>query len=140
MAAAAGVFVAAERSLAFGARWRFHEEMRNRYNALIDQIEFIQYLPATERAKYLQEIWASLYALRARDAAIPGTGAASVRVKNEPSRFDLAVGLGVALSGRRRIKRTTPSNAYPGQPNMHFTLEVNFTFVARPPQASPFLA
>ena len=76
LAAAAGVFVAAERSLAFGARWRFHEEMRNRYNALIDQIEFIQYLPATERAKYLQEIWASLYALRARDAAIPGTGAA----------------------------------------------------------------
>jgi hypothetical protein len=71
----AGVLVAAERALSFGARWRFHHEMRNGYMSLVDMIDFANLLPSgPEKSKYVKDIWASLYALRSRESAIPGSG------------------------------------------------------------------
>lgn len=80
LAALAAFAVALERSLSFGSRWRFHIEMDNAYNGLIDQLEFYritdQLLPVSQREKYLQEFWTELYAVRRREAGIPGAGAA----------------------------------------------------------------
>lgn len=73
----AGVLVAAERALAFGARWRFHHEMRSGYRSIIDMIDFAALLPeGAEKNKYTKDIWTALYALRSRESAIPGTGSA----------------------------------------------------------------
>lgn len=73
-AALAGLFVAMERALGFGARWRFHREMRFSYEAIIDMLEFYPLLPASERAKYARDIFTALYALRSRESAIPNAG------------------------------------------------------------------
>jgi len=73
----AGVLVAAERALAFGARWRFHHEMRSGYRSIVDMIDFAALLPSgPEKEKYTRDIWAALYALRSRESAIPGSGTA----------------------------------------------------------------
>jgi hypothetical protein len=73
----AGVLVAAERALAFGARWRFHHEMRGGYRSIMDMIDFAGLLPnGPEKAKYTRDIWTALYALRSRESAIPGSGTA----------------------------------------------------------------
>jgi hypothetical protein len=72
-----GVMIAAERALAFGARWRFHHEMRSGYLQVVDMVDFACLLPSgRERDKYLKDIWTALYALRSRESAIPGSGTA----------------------------------------------------------------
>ena len=72
-----GVMIAAERALAFGARWRFHHEMRSGYLQIVDMVDFARFLPAgRERDKYLKDVWTALYALRSRESAIPGSGTA----------------------------------------------------------------
>jgi hypothetical protein len=80
LAALAAFAVAMERSLNFGARWRFHLEMDNAYCALIDMLEFYrvtaEMLPDAERQKYLQDFMKELYAVRRREAGIPGAGTA----------------------------------------------------------------
>ena len=75
LSAGAGVVIAIERALSLGGRWRFHTEMINGYRGVIDMIDFAALLPeGQEKQKYLQDIWTKLYALRAREASIPGTG------------------------------------------------------------------
>ncbi|MBK7357180.1 hypothetical protein [Propionivibrio sp.] len=75
LSSVAGVLVAAERALAFGARWRFHHEMRSGYRSIVDMIDFAALLPdGPEKAKYTKDIWTALYALRSRESAIPGSG------------------------------------------------------------------
>lgn len=79
LSAVAGVFVAIERSLSFGARWRFHEELRNGYRSIIDMIDFATLMPeGPEKQKYNKDIWTALYALRSRESAIPGSGSAPI--------------------------------------------------------------
>jgi hypothetical protein len=76
--ATAGVIIAAERALSFGARWRFHKEMENGYISLIDKIDFVPVLPdGPDKQKYLNDIWTALYALRTRESTIPGAGGPS---------------------------------------------------------------
>lgn len=72
--ALAGLLVAMERALGFGARWRYHREMRFSYEAIVDMLEFYPLAPASERPKYARDIFTALYALRSRESAIPNAG------------------------------------------------------------------
>ncbi|CAN5509148.1 hypothetical protein BH11PSE9_BH11PSE9_14440 [soil metagenome] len=72
--ALAGLFVAMERALGFGARWRYHREMKSAYESIIDMLEFYPILPLSERPKYARDIYTSLYAVRSRESAIPNAG------------------------------------------------------------------
>lgn len=77
LSAAAGLFVALERSLGFGQRWRFHTEMKAGYITVIDMINFYFAIPDDEKEQRLKlraEIWQSLNALRSRESAIPNSG------------------------------------------------------------------
>lgn len=77
LSAVAGLFVALERSLGFGPRWRFHTEMKAGYKTVSDMIDFYFIIPDEEReqkAKIRNEIWQSLNALRSRESAIPNSG------------------------------------------------------------------
>lgn len=73
-AGVAGLVVAMERALGFGARWRYHREMKSAYESIIDMLEFLPVVPAAERAKYIRDIFAALYAVRSRESAIPNAG------------------------------------------------------------------
>lgn len=72
--ALAGLFVAMERALGFGARWRYHREMKSAYESIIDMLEFFPILPSPERPKYARDIFVALYAVRSRESAIPNAG------------------------------------------------------------------
>ncbi|WP_445577854.1 hypothetical protein GKKCFE_11490 [Pseudomonas sp. E141] len=72
--ALAGLFVAMERALGFGARWRYHREMRFSYESIIDMLDFFPAIPLSERPKYIRDIFAALYAARSRESAIPNAG------------------------------------------------------------------
>lgn len=72
--AVAGLFVAMERALGFGARWRYHREMKSAYESIVDMLEFLPLLPVTERPKYARDIFSALYAVRSRESAIPNAG------------------------------------------------------------------
>jgi hypothetical protein len=78
LAALAAFLVALERTLGFGARWRFHLELRNSYEAILDLIELHKVAPDDEKIKIEQEIWTALRAARAREAAIPSGSSPSV--------------------------------------------------------------
>lgn len=69
-----GLFIAMERALGFGARWRFHTEMENAYVAIGDMLDFYPMLPASEQSKYARDIFSALYAVRSRESAIPNAG------------------------------------------------------------------
>ena len=69
-----GLFIAMERALGFGARWRFHTEMKNAYVAIGDMLDFYPMLPASEQPKYARDIFSALYAVRSRESAIPNAG------------------------------------------------------------------
>ncbi|MBV8224444.1 MAG: hypothetical protein JO232_04560 [Verrucomicrobia bacterium] len=72
-AALAALLITVERSLSFGARWRFHTEMQTGYRSILDMIDFYQCITADdEKAKYRANIWNALYALRSREGGIPG--------------------------------------------------------------------
>src|SRR5689334_7189341 len=64
LAAAAAILVGTERSLSFGARWRYHREMKSAYDSLLDMLEYIPILPESERNKYLAEFWEELKLVR----------------------------------------------------------------------------
>jgi hypothetical protein len=70
----AGVFVAMERALGFGARWRYHCDMYYGYDAIIDMLAFYPVVPPNEQSKYARDIYTALYALRSRESAIPNAG------------------------------------------------------------------
>jgi hypothetical protein len=72
--AIAGLFIAMERALGFGARWRFHKEMENAYVAILDMLDFYPLLPESEKPKYARDIFGALYAVRSRESAIPNSG------------------------------------------------------------------
>jgi hypothetical protein len=77
LSALAGLFVALERSLGFGPRWRFHTEMKAGYRTVSDMIDFYFIIPEEEkdqRTRIRNEIWQSLNALRSRESAIPNSG------------------------------------------------------------------
>jgi hypothetical protein len=74
LAGLAGIFVAMERALGFGARWRYHREMYYAYDSIIDMIEFCPVVPPAEQSKYVRDIFTALYAIRSRESSIPHAG------------------------------------------------------------------
>jgi len=77
-AALAALLITIERSLSFGARWRFHTEMQTGYKSILDMIDFYQCITADDdKAKYRSNIWNALYALRSREGGIPGGSTSS---------------------------------------------------------------
>jgi hypothetical protein len=75
VAAAIATFVIAlARALDFGGRWRWHIEMRNSYQALLDRADELEVLPDGERLDAIKSIYDKLEALRARENGIPGAG------------------------------------------------------------------
>lgn len=75
--AIATVLIAIERALGWGARWRYHSELENAYECLIDMIDFYPFVPSSDRPKYAQDIISALYAVRSRESAIPNAGSNS---------------------------------------------------------------
>ncbi|MGF1481279.1 MAG: hypothetical protein ACFB4I_17645 [Cyanophyceae cyanobacterium] len=90
-----GVLVATEPALGCGARWRFHREMYFAYVAVIDRLEFYQFIPQTAQSKYLRDIFTALYAVRSRESAISNAGEnpASVTQKTRIMGLSLQVGI-----------------------------------------------
>lgn len=72
--AVAALCIALERALGFGARWRFHTEMKNAYRTLQDGIDFYSALPDGRKEAFLNDWWARLIALRNREGQIPNSG------------------------------------------------------------------
>ncbi|HJQ27336.1 MAG TPA: hypothetical protein VKA60_25850 [Blastocatellia bacterium] len=71
LTAFATFWVALERVLNFGARWRFHLEMKNAYQVIEDMIDYSEHLPESKKEDYIQSIWQELMILRRREKGIP---------------------------------------------------------------------
>lgn len=69
-------WIALERALSFGSRWRFHRELRRCYQSLVDRIDLYlatrSLVPAEEQQRQLREIWDELRNLQQREGHIPG--------------------------------------------------------------------
>ncbi|WP_033313328.1 hypothetical protein RFN58_29555 [Streptomyces iakyrus] len=77
---AAGVatfLIAVARALDFGARWRWHLNMRSRYAVLLDRVDQAALLPAGEQAGALHRIYEDLFKVRSLERGIPGVSAFS---------------------------------------------------------------
>ncbi len=68
----AALWVALERALNFGARWRYHIEMQSSYQSILDELNFMSLLDERDRNETLQNIRAELRVLRKRASEIPG--------------------------------------------------------------------
>lgn len=76
VASAIATFVIAlSRALDFGGRWRWHVQMRNAYQALIDRVDELDVLPEAERTAAQKKIFEDLVALRSKENTIPGASA-----------------------------------------------------------------
>lgn len=73
-AAIATFIIALARALDFGGRWRWHIEMRNGYQTLIDRTDELYVLPDDEKLDAMKSIYDKLEAMRARENGIPGAG------------------------------------------------------------------
>lgn len=73
-AAIATFIIALARALDFGGRWRWHIEMRNSYQALIDRTDELNVLPDADRLAAIKNIYDRLEKLRVRENGIPGAG------------------------------------------------------------------
>lgn len=77
---AAGIatfLIAVARALDFGARWRWHLNMRSRYAVLLDRVDQVALLPADTRADALSKIYDDLFKVRSLERGIPGSGTAA---------------------------------------------------------------
>jgi hypothetical protein len=76
----AAFLVGLERALDFGARWRYHANMRAGYEAILDQIEFLTavdpVLTPEDRLAGCRQIRDALSVLRRQEAGLPGIGGA----------------------------------------------------------------
>jgi rhamnogalacturonyl hydrolase YesR len=77
IASAMATFVIAlSRALNFGGRWRFHVQMSNAYQGLLDRVNQLDVLPEGERNAAAAKIFDDLVKLRTKENARPGAGAA----------------------------------------------------------------
>lgn len=58
--ALAALCISLERALGFGARWRYHREMKSGYRNLLDGLAFVNILPQERRQAFLNDWWAKL--------------------------------------------------------------------------------
>ncbi|WP_433893208.1 hypothetical protein [Streptomyces sp. CA-111067] len=75
---AAGIatfLIAVARALDFGARWRWHLNMRSRYAILLDRVDQAQLLPPGVRQEALSRIYDELSKVRGLERGMPGVGA-----------------------------------------------------------------
>jgi hypothetical protein len=78
IASAVATFVIAlSRALDFGGRWRFHVQMANAYRGLLDRVNRLDVLPTQDRDAEAAKIFEDLSALRPKENARPGAGAAA---------------------------------------------------------------
>ena len=77
LTAFATFWVALDRALTFGPRWRFHIKQRAEYRRILDRFIFYPTLPDNEKAQYLKETISQLEIVRAEESGIPGVGDAS---------------------------------------------------------------
>lgn len=81
----ATLFIAVERTLAYGERWRFHREMRHGYVGILNKLAFYEVAPTTytpeQKVKLIEQVFADLRALGMKEAEIPG----SARITTSPS-------------------------------------------------------
>lgn len=68
----AAFWIAMERALNFGARWRFHLEMKKGYEMILVMINSMELLPEGERRTELEKIRRDFFGLLRRESAIPG--------------------------------------------------------------------
>jgi hypothetical protein len=71
LTAFATFWVAIERVLNFGARWRFHLGMKNEYEVIIDMIDCYEFVPENKKEDQLQSIWQELKILRRKEGGLP---------------------------------------------------------------------
>ena len=84
ISAGAAFSIAAERTLGFGARWRYHVEMKHGYLAVKDMIDFRPFIRESQREAWYLEIWNKLSALRTKEGQIPdGAGAENTSASSE---------------------------------------------------------
>jgi hypothetical protein len=74
----ATLIIALARALDFGGRWRWHLEMRNAYQALIDRADEVHVLPDADKLAAMKAIYDKLEKLRTRESGIPGAGGTAV--------------------------------------------------------------
>lgn len=76
LSALTAIIIAIDRSLAFGARWIYHRQMRHDYLAILDRITLAEagndLFDDSEKKKYFMLIFDDLFALRKRESVIPG--------------------------------------------------------------------
>lgn len=76
VASAVATFVIAlSRALDFGGRWRFHVQMANAYQGMLDRVHRLDVLPQADRDASAAKIFDDLAALRSKENARPGAGA-----------------------------------------------------------------
>ncbi|MEU8604727.1 hypothetical protein [Streptomyces parvulus] len=73
----ATLLIAVARALDFGARWRWHLNMRSRYEVLLDRVDKVSLLPVDERRAALVQVYDDLAKVRSLERGIPGSGTAS---------------------------------------------------------------
>lgn len=76
-AGTATFLIAVARALDFGARWRWHLNMRARYAILLDRVDRVALLPVEGRSAALVQIYDDLSKVRSSERGIPGSGTAS---------------------------------------------------------------
>ena len=74
LTAFATFWVALDRALTFGPRWRFHITQRAAYRRILDRFSFYPTLPEDEKAQYMKETISQLEIVRAEESGIPGVG------------------------------------------------------------------
>lgn len=71
LTAFATFWVALDRGLNFGRRWRFHLEMKNGYRMIEDMIDYYEYVPENKKEAYLESIWQELKVIRSKEPGMP---------------------------------------------------------------------
>ncbi|MEQ5810082.1 hypothetical protein J3369_21935 [Alteromonas sp. NFXS44] len=65
-------WVALDRALTFGPRWKFHLTQRSGYRRVLDQIAIYSALPDNEKPTQLKKIVAQLELVRSQEPGMPG--------------------------------------------------------------------
>ncbi|MFG5411146.1 hypothetical protein ABXN37_27375 [Piscinibacter sakaiensis] len=71
--------ISLERALGFGARWRYHREMKSGYFILLDGISFAAILPDDRKQAFMDDWWAKLLSMRGREGDLPNSGGSEKR-------------------------------------------------------------
>ena len=85
LAAFATVLIGVDRALGFGAKQRFHTEMKHGYLTVKDMLDFIPPQPISVREKWIQDAWARLHDLRSRKGQIVSAGGDGPPKKTAPN-------------------------------------------------------